>query len=58
MEDFTISIIRDLPSTALLIIFVWHVAKQFDSAIKLIDAHLRQQNELLRDCIKSRKSDG
>jgi hypothetical protein len=57
VEEITLHIIRDLPSTGMLILFFYFVARQFDSAIKLIDGHLRQQNELLRDCLKGKSGD-
>ena len=52
MEDIVIAIIRDLPSTAVLVLFVWFTSKQFQQAIVLIGEHLKEINKLLESCIR------
>lgn len=53
MEDVAIAVIRDLPSTAVLILFVWFTSKQFQQAITLISEHLKEINKILEICMKS-----
>lgn len=57
MEDLATGILRDLPSTALLLIFIYYVSKQFDRALNLLSNHLDQLNALIRECIKSKDLD-
>lgn len=51
MNDILLAIARDLPSTAVLILFVYVVNKQFGQAIELIRQHLQDVNRLLERCI-------
>jgi len=53
MEEIAIAVIRDLPSTAVLILFVWITSKQFQQAIALISDHLKEINKILEICMKS-----
>lgn len=53
MEDIVITVVRDLPSTAVLILFVWFTSKQFQQAIKLISEHLKEINKILELCMRS-----
>ena len=53
MEEIAVTIIRDLPSTAVLILFVWFTSKQFQQAIDLIGDHLKEINKLMEICMKS-----
>ena len=49
--DWLIAIARDLPSTAVLILFVWVVNRQFTAAIDLLRQHLADVSKLLDRCI-------
>ena len=54
MEDIIIAVVRDLPSTAVLILFVWFTSKQFSQITNLLSQHLKEINKLLEQCIGSR----
>lgn len=54
MEEIIIAVVRDLPSTAILILFIWFVAKQFNSATQMLSSHLEQLNKLIETCIRSK----
>ncbi len=55
MEEIVANIVKELPSTGLLILFVWFVGKQFDLAMKLLTDHLNQLNGLIANCMESKK---
>lgn len=58
MEEILLSLIKELPSTGLLVLFLWFVGKQFDTAMKLLKEHLDQLNALIKGCIEySKKQD-
>jgi hypothetical protein len=57
LEDLITGIVRDLPATAILIFFVWFVAKQFTQALDMLSEHLNQLNSLIETCIKSKDID-
>lgn len=54
MEDLLAGVIRDLPSTGILVLFVWFVSKQFTQALEMLKQHLDQLNSLIEQCIKSK----
>lgn len=49
--DWVVAIARDLPSTAVLILFVWVVNRQFTAAIDLLRQHLSDVSKILERCI-------
>lgn len=55
MNDVILAVAKDLPSTAVLILFVYVVNKQFSLAIELIRQHLADINKLLEKCIETDK---
>ena len=57
MEEIIIAIVRDLPSTAVLILFVWFTSQQFKQITNLLSEHLKDINKLLEQCLKQREAD-
>ena len=57
MEAIVSDIVKELPSTGILILFVWFVGKQFDVALKLLADHLEQLNKLIESCMERKKND-
>lgn len=57
MEEVIVTIVRDLPSTAVLILFVSFVSKQFQQTTKLLADHLENLNKLIAKCIESKDLD-
>jgi urease accessory protein UreF len=57
MEEIIIAIVRDLPSTAVLILFVWFTSKQFHQITYLLSEHLKDINKLLEACLTERERD-
>lgn len=53
LNDILMGVIKDLPSTAILLLFVILVNKQFTHAIESIQRYLNDLTELLRICISS-----
>lgn len=56
MEELILTIVKDLPSTAVLILFVWFTSKQFNRAIDLIAQHLKDINRLLEQCLRVKET--
>lgn len=57
MENIIIAIVKDLPSTAVLILFVWFTSKQFQQITTLLSEHLKDINKLLEQCLAERERD-
>lgn len=55
MEDIIIAVVRDLPSTAILILFVWFTSKQFSEITTLLSQHLKDIHKLLEQCLNVRE---
>lgn len=56
MNELIIAIARDLPSTAVLLLFLWQTGKQFDRLTGALESHLAELSRLLGDCINSDNS--
>lgn len=52
MNDVLLAIARDLPSTAVLILFVYVTSMQYREALTLIKEHLEDISNLLAECLK------
>lgn len=57
MEELTVTLVRDLPGTAVLILFVWLTNKQFSKAVDMISDHLKEINAILEQCVKKANLD-
>lgn len=55
MEEVIIAVIRDLPSTAILILFILFVSRQFRSATEMLSDHLHQLNQLIAKCMQTKE---
>ena len=55
MEDVIIAVVRDLPSTAVLILFVWATNRQYQNAMELLSNHMNHINEILQSCIEGQQ---
>lgn len=56
-ESLLTTIVRDLPSTTVLILFVWLTNKQFHRGMDMMGDHLKDLNVILEQCIKKRNLD-
>lgn len=56
MNDLMLALAKDLPSTAVLLLFLWQTGKQFDRLTSALENHLAELSRLLGDCIKSDNS--
>lgn len=54
MNDVLLAIARDLPSTAVLILFVYVTSMQYREALALLKEHLEDISNLLAECLKSK----
>lgn len=54
MEEIILSVVRDLPSTGILILFVWFTSKQFNKIVEMLGEHLAQINKIMEQCIRSK----
>lgn len=54
MNDVLLAIARDLPSTAVLILFVYVTSMQYREALTLLKEHLEDISNLLAECLKSK----
>ena len=50
------NLLRDLPSTGILVMFVWFVGKQFNLAIDMLKEHLTQLNRMIETCLEEKDS--
>lgn len=53
MNELLLAIARDLPSTAVLILFVYVTSSQYKEALALLRDHLKDISALLADCLKA-----
>ncbi len=54
MNDVLLAIARDLPSTAVLILFVYVTSMQYREALTLLKEHLEDISNLLAECLKGK----
>lgn len=57
MEELFLALAKDLPSTAILLLMLWLVNKQFTQVLDAVDRHLESVNKLLATCIDQNKKD-
>ncbi len=57
MEEIIVQVVRDLPSTAVLILFVYMTNKQFRVAMAMMSEHLADINKILESCLAARNVD-
>lgn len=51
MNELLLAIARDLPSTAVLILFVYVTSSQYKEALALLRDHLKDISALLEKCL-------
>ena len=51
MQEIILALAKDLPSTAILILFLYLTNRQFERLLTMLAGHLRQLNSLLEKCI-------
>jgi EamA domain-containing membrane protein RarD len=56
MDELLYWLARDFPSTAILLAFGWGVYHHISAALALLDKHLTETLQLLRDCMESDKT--
>lgn len=57
MEEIIVAVAKEVPTTAVLILFVYLVNAQFERAIDLITKHLSGVVSLIEICINSHNKD-
>lgn len=51
MDELLVTLARDLPSTAVLILFLCLTNRQFGQLLDILESHLTQIHALLQKCI-------
>ncbi len=51
MNELILALAKDLPSTAVLLLFLWQTGKQFDRLVSALESHLAELSRLLGECI-------
>ena len=54
MDELILALAKDLPSTAVLLLFVYVTSMQYREALTLLKEHLEDISNLLAECLKSK----